>query len=156
MTVLLKSARESPVRDACAAHANDPAALIEILHSVQARQGYLSDAALLTIAHALNLSRADIHGVVSFYHDFRREPGPRHRLQVCRAEACQAVGGAALAGHAEAQCAGRDDIALDDVYCLGNCALGPAVILDGVLHGLVDAERLDALLAGLSETEMRS
>jgi len=150
MTVLLKSAAESPVRDACRAYDNDPAALIEILHAVQSRQGYLSDAALLTIAHALNLSRADVHGVVSFYHDFRREPAPRHRLQVCRAEACRAVGGEALAAHAQARCAGHGDVALDDVYCLGNCALGPAVMLDGALHGLVDTGRLDALLAGLT------
>ena len=125
----------------CAGHDDRLDALLEILHDTQHRFGYLSDEVLVEIADILNISRADIHGIVSFYDDFRREPPTGVCLKICRAEACQAVGGEALA-----DCAKNRGVESHDVYCLGNCALGPAVMIDDELHGRVDAQKLDALL----------
>jgi formate dehydrogenase subunit gamma len=141
----------------CAAHGNRPADLIEILHDLQEQIGYVPEAATQRIASVLNLSRAEVHGVISFYHDFRREPPGRHMVHVCRAEACQAVGCEALAKHAETslgvafgETRGDGKASLEAVYCLGNCALGPSVMIDGELHGRVDAARFDALMNELS------
>ena len=141
----------------CATHGNRPAELIEILHEIQVRLGYVPEGATQALAGALNLSRAEVHGVISFYHDFHRAPPGRHIVRVCRAEACQAVGCEALAEHAEKSLGiafgqSRDDgkARLEAVYCLGNCALGPAVMIDGELHGRVDAVRFDALIGALS------
>lgn len=145
------------VATVCAAHGNRPAELIEILHEIQAKLGYVPEGATQALAGALNLSRAEVHGVISFYHDFHRAPPGRHIVRVCRAEACQAVGCEALAKHAEKTLGvpfgqSRDDgkARLEAVYCLGNCALGPAVMIDGDLHGRVDAARFDALIGALS------
>ncbi len=133
------------------AHGNDPARLIEILHDLQEAAGCVPDAALPEIAEALNISRAEVHGVVSFYHDFRRAPAGRVVVKVCRAEACQSVGALALI---EAFLARRgtalgetsaDGVTVEAVYCLGNCALGPAATVNGRLHARLDADRLDAL-----------
>lgn len=141
----------------CAAHGNRPDALIEILHALQARAGYVPEDATQMLAGALNLSRAEVHGVISFYHDFHRHPPGRHMVRVCRAEACQSVGCEALAQHAETalgigfgQTRGDGKATLEAVYCLGNCALGPAVMIDGELHGRVDPPRFDALMKELS------
>ena len=125
----------------CAGHDDRPDALLEILHETQHEFGYLSNEALVEIADILNISRADIHGIVSFYDDFKREPPTGACVKICRAEACQAVGGEALAKHAK-----NTGIESHDVYCLGNCALGPAVMIDDKLHGRVDVQKLDALL----------
>lgn len=137
----------------CRRHDSRPDALLEILHDLQDSLGHVPQAALPAIAAELNLSRAEVHGTFSFYHDFRDRPPGRRMLQVCRAEACQAVGCEALAGHAErrlgtafGETSADGAVTLRTVYCLGNCALGPAVMLDGRLHGRVTAERLDALL----------
>ncbi|HZD91994.1 MAG TPA: formate dehydrogenase subunit gamma [Pseudolabrys sp.] len=127
--------------------------LLPILHEVQAAFGYIPDAAVPLVAEALNLSRAEVHGVVNFYHDFRREPAGRHVLKLCRAEACQAAGGDALAARAEARLGtemggtsadGR--VTVEPVYCLGLCACAPSGMLDGQLVGRLDEARLDALL----------
>ena len=126
----------------CNSYNNQPDALIEILHDVQNEFGYLSKDALVEIAEALNISRADIHGVVSFYDDFRREPSQGICIKVCRAEACQAEGGEDLAHYAQ----DKYDAGIHDVYCLGNCALGPAVLIGDNLYGRVTPERLDVLL----------
>ncbi|PHS38260.1 MAG: NADH-quinone oxidoreductase subunit E [Robiginitomaculum sp.] len=126
----------------CADYGNQPDTLIEILHDVQVELGFLSTEALIQIADALNISRADIHGVVSFYDDFRREPTQGPTVKICRAEACQAVGGEDLAKHAKETAHTN----IHDVYCLGNCALGPAVLIGDDLYGRVTPERLDALL----------
>jgi formate dehydrogenase subunit gamma len=133
-----------------------PGALLPILHELQAEFGYVPDEATPLIADALNLSRAEVVGVVHFYHDFRTTPGGRHTVQVCRAEACQAVGADALAAHAETRLGvpmgdTTEDgaVTLRAVYCLGNCALGPAVMVDGRLCGRVTPERFDALLASV-------
>jgi formate dehydrogenase subunit gamma len=131
-----------------------PGPLIEVLHAIQAELGYVPPAAVPLVASELNLSRAEVHGVVSFYHYFRSTPPGAHTVSVCRAESCQAVGGEALAAHArdrlgvdfhETTPDGR--FSLEPVYCLGNCACSPAVMIDGTLHGRVTPERLDALLS---------
>jgi formate dehydrogenase subunit gamma len=131
-----------------------PGPLIEVLHAIQAELGYIPPAAIPLVASELNLSRAEVHGVVSFYHFFRSTPAGAHTVSVCRAESCQAVGGEALAAHAR-QRLGVDfhgttpdgRFSLEPVYCLGNCACSPAVMIDGRLHGRVTPERLDALLS---------
>ena len=130
-----------------------PGPLIEVLHAIQAQLGYVPPAAVPLVASELNLSRAEVHGVVSFYHYFRSTPPGAHTVSVCRAESCQAVGAEALADHAR-QRLGVDfhettpdgRFSLEPVYCLGNCACSPAVMIDGRLHGRVTPERLDALL----------
>jgi len=131
-----------------------PGALLPILHEVQGALGYVPDDAIPLIASALNVTRAEVHGVVTFYHYFRTHKPGRHVLQLCRAEACQAVGGAALEAHAK-RSLGLDfhgttadgAITLEPIYCLGNCALGPAALLDDQLQGRVTCERFDALVA---------
>jgi formate dehydrogenase subunit gamma len=137
-----------------AAHRDRPGALLPLLHAVQEAFGYVDDAAVPVIAKALNLSRAEVHGVLTFYHDFRRAPAGRHVLRLCRAEACQSMGCETLAEGLKARLGidfgattpdGR--ITLESVYCLGNCALSPAAMLDGRLHGRLDERRLDGLLA---------
>ena len=106
------------------------------------------------VAQALNLSRAEVHGVSTFYHDFRHKPAGRHVLKLCRAEACQAAGGDALAARAEARlgvtfCSttADDRVTLEPIYCLGLCATAPSAMLDGRLVGRLDEKRLDALVA---------
>lgn len=131
-----------------------PGALLPILHAVQDALGYVPDDALPIIAHGLNLSRADVFGVVTFYHWFRRTPPGRHVVHLCRAEACQAGGQRPLEAHAKAalgvdyhQTTADGAITLEPVYCLGNCALTPAVLIDGELHGRVTPARFDRLMA---------
>ena len=131
-----------------------PGPLIEVLHAIQAELGYVPPAAVALVASELNLSRAEVHGVVSFYHFFRSTPPGAHIVSVCRAESCQAVGGEGLAAHAQ-QRLGVDfhqttpdgRFSLEPVYCLGNCACSPAVMIDDRLHGRVTPERFDALLS---------
>ena len=129
------------VARACAAHGHEASALIEILHDVQAEAGHVSDLAASEIASALNLSRADVHGVRSFYTDFTTHP-VTCRIKLCRAEACQAVGSEALA-----EALHKAGIETETVYCLGNCALGPAAMIDGRLVGRASADHLRAELA---------
>lgn len=126
-----------------------PGALLPILHEIQDALGWIPPEAVPRIAKALNLSRAEIHGVISYYAHFRQAPPGRHVVRVCCAEACQAVGGEALAEHARARLAGGG-IALEPVYCLGLCACGPALQVDEAgLHGRVTPEKFDALIDGL-------
>ena len=119
--------------------------LLPILHAVNDRFGQVDDRAIPLIAEVLNLSRAEVHGVVGFYHDFRREPAGRHRVKVCRAEACQSMGSDALArelerifGVAIGGTTPDGRVTLEAVYCLGNCALSPAAMVDGELVGRAD------------------
>lgn len=130
------------------------APLLEILHAVQRELGCVPEGAQRLIAEALNLSRAEVHGVVSFYHDFRAEPDGRHTLRICRAEACQSMGGEDLALRASAALrldygatSADGSVTLESVYCLGLCACAPAAMLDGRPEGRLDPARLDALLA---------
>jgi formate dehydrogenase subunit gamma len=135
-----------------------PEMLVQILHEFVARYSYISEAAIRQIADELNLSRADVHGVVSFYHDFRTTPPGRHILKICQAEACQAMGSRALTAHAEKQLGVRLNDTTEDgavtveaVYCLGNCACSPAVLMDDKVYGRVDAAKLDGLLEQCGE-----
>jgi formate dehydrogenase subunit gamma len=133
---------------------NMPGGLLPILHAIQEEVGYVPPESVPVIAEALNLSRAEVHGVVSFYHDFRTEPPGRHIVHVCRAESCQSVGAEALLAHAcerlsvEVHGTSADGaVTLEPVYCLGNCALSPAVMVDHRnLYGRVTPDRLDAVL----------
>jgi formate dehydrogenase subunit gamma len=134
-----------------------PGALLPILHAIQDRIGFIPADAARQIAEGLNLSHADVQGVISFYHDFRSAPPGRHVLKLCRAEACQSMGSQALERRLKArlgidfgQTTADGAITLEPVYCLGNCALSPAVMIDHQLKGRVTSERLDALLASLA------
>jgi formate dehydrogenase subunit gamma len=129
-------------------------ATLPIFHALQATFGYVPEAAVPMVADALNLSRAEVHGVLTFYHDFRREPAGRHVLKLCRAEACQAAGGNALAAHAEGKIGVRmghttadGRMTLEPIYCLGLCSVSPAAMLDGKIHARLDEKKLDSLIA---------
>lgn len=137
-----------------AKHAGQEGATLVILHALQEAFGYVPEAAIPMVAKALNLSRAEVHGVFTFYHDFRHKPAGRHVLKLCRAEACQAAGGDALAARAEAKLGvslgnttADDRVTLEPIYCLGLCATAPSAMLDGRLIGRLDQKRLDALVA---------
>ena len=128
--------------------------LLPILHAIQAEFGYVPQETLPLIARELNLSRAEVHGVMTFYHDYRAHPAGRHVVKVCRAEACQSMGGDALADNLK-RALGIDwhgttldgAITLEAVYCLGLCACAPAAMIDGEVHGRLDTETLKALVA---------
>jgi formate dehydrogenase subunit gamma len=149
---------EDVVRSVVAGHRDQRGALLPVLHAVQAELGHVPPEAIPVLADALNLSRADVHGVVTFYHDFRREPAGRTTVRICRAEACQALGADGLVGYAReaglalGETTADGAVTVEQVFCLGNCALGPAVEVDGRLHGRVDTERLGALLHGTDQT----
>ena len=136
---------DSRVREIVTQHADWRGPLLPILHAVQAELGYVDPAVVPVIAHELNLSVAEVHGVVTFYRDFRSAPAAPVQVRVCRAEACQAVGGEVLAHHA-AQHRNTGEVDVDDVFCLGNCALGPSAEVNGRIHGRVTPELLDSLL----------
>ncbi len=119
--------------------------LLPVLHAVQHELGHIDAGDVPAIAYALNLSVAEVHGVVSFYKDFRTTPAPKHVVQVCRAEACQSVGGQGIFDAASRTFEARDDIKVEEIFCFGNCALGPTVAIDGRVHGRVTTKRLDAL-----------
>jgi NADH:ubiquinone oxidoreductase subunit E len=132
--------------------------LLPALQRVQQRFGFVSPLAIREVATVFNLSRAEVYGVVSFYHDLREAPVGEHVVQLCMAEACQAVGCRALARHAEAALGvslggsttdGR--VHLEAAYCFGNCALGPTVRIGDRVHGVVSPARFDALIAALPE-----
>jgi formate dehydrogenase subunit gamma len=144
------------VDDALARLKDAPGALLPILHAIQDGLGHVPAEVVPTIAKALNLSRAEVHGVVSFYHHFRTERPGRHVLQMCRAEACQSMGADKLAAQARErlgidfhETTADGGLTLEPVYCLGNCACSPAVMLDGEPHGRMTAERLEALIVSL-------
>ena len=127
--------------------------LLPILHALQEEYGYVPEASLPLIARELNLSRAEVHGVVTFYHEFRGSPAGQHVVRICRAEACQSMGGRELADHAcrvldldwhQTTPDGR--VTLEPVYCLGLCSVAPSAQIDGELYGRLDQEELAALL----------
>ena len=130
-----------------------PGAVLPILHALQEHFGYVDPVAVPLVAEALNLSRAEVHGVVTFYHDFRATPPGRHVLRLCRAEACQSMGADRLAAHIKSrlgidfhQTSADGRVTLEPVFCLGDCACSPALMLDGKLHGRVDAAAFDQLI----------
>lgn len=132
-----------------------PGGLMPLLHAVQHEFGHVPPGAVAEIAKGLNLSRAEVHGVISFYHDFTTEPRGRTTIHLCRAEACQAVGSRTLEAHAKAslgvdygQTTADGEFTLEPVYCLGNCACGPSVRIGDDVFARVDAERFDELTSG--------
>lgn len=147
------SSTEILVERICAAHDNRPDALIEILHDLQAVLAHVPAASLPLIAAALNLSRAEVFGVVSFYKDFRDEPPSGRVIKLCRAEACQAMGCDAVAAALDDARQAGAALEVETVYCLGNCALAPAALMDERLIGRVTAEKLLALLPGMEPAE---
>lgn len=143
------------VGDILTAHHGREGALLPILHDIQAAFGHIPQVALPQIAKGLNISKAEVHGVVSFYHDFRDHPAGVHVVKLCRAEACQAVGADRVAAHAQAALGvdwhgttGDGRVTLEPVFCLGLCACGPAAMVDGKLVGRVDEARMDQIIAG--------
>jgi formate dehydrogenase subunit gamma len=133
-----------------------PGALLPILHGIQEQVGYVPPDAVPRIAEVLNLSRAEVHGVITFYHDFRSEPPGRHVVHVCRAESCQALGAESLLAGACARLgvevhgtSADGAVTIEPIYCLGNCALSPAVMVDRHVYGRMSAERLDTILEAL-------
>jgi formate dehydrogenase subunit gamma len=130
-----------------------PGALLPILHALQDEFGYVNKAAVPLIAETLNISQAEVQGVISFYHDFRHAPAGRHVLKMCRAESCQSMGCESMIRHVENRLGVKlgetttdRSFTVEPVYCLGNCALSPAVMLDGKLYGRVSAEVADFLI----------
>jgi formate dehydrogenase subunit gamma len=125
-----------------ATHAGHEGALLPILHDIQAALGHVPETAIPVIAHALNLSRAEVHGVISFYHDFLVEPRKRPVIKLCRAESCQARGVEALA----AAFAGENRVSIETVYCLGLCSVGPNAMVGETLHARLDSAKFSALV----------
>lgn len=141
------------VESAIQAHQGMPGALLPILHAIQDRLGHVPADAVPAIADALNLSRAEVHGVLTYYHHFRQQPAARHVVELCRAEACQARGAEALASHVQQVlgcgfhgASADGQVTLEPVYCLGHCAVGPNITIDGRPYARVGAARFDALL----------
>ncbi|MDB5659795.1 MAG: formate dehydrogenase subunit gamma [Cypionkella sp.] len=137
-------------------HKGMEGSLLPILHAIQAEFGYVPQVALPIIAKDLSLSKAEVHGVMSFYHDFREYPAGRHVVKLCRAESCQAMGADRVAAHVHTtlgldwhQTSKDGSITLEPIFCLGLCACGPAAIIDGKLVGRVDEARIDAIIGGL-------
>lgn len=148
--------QQDMVAVAIAAEKHRPGALLPLLHSIQDRVGHVPPEAVPVIAKGLNLSRAEVHGVITFYHHFRSAPPGKHILSICRAEACQAVGANRLLEHAtrslgvELHGTTADRcFTLEPVYCLGNCACGPSMMVDHDLHGRVSSDRFDSIVASL-------
>lgn len=144
------------VEDILSAHKGMEGPLLPILHAIQAEFGHIPQAALPLIAQNLNLSKAEVHGVMSFYHDFREAPAGAHVLKLCRAEACKSMGADRVAAHAQKEMGiewhetTRDGrVTLEPVFCLGLCACAPAAMVDGKLLGRVDEAKVTALLADL-------
>jgi len=154
MTPTLSPAHADAIRRIVADLKDRPGPLLEVLHAVQAALGYVPDGAVTLVAQGLNLSRAEVHGVVSFYHYFRRTPPGKHVVSLCRAEACQSMGADALAEHAKRklgvdfhETTADGEFSLEPVFCLGNCACSPAAMVDGRLYGRLSPEGFDAMLA---------
>jgi formate dehydrogenase subunit gamma len=133
-------------------------ALMPILHALQQEFGYIDPAAEPLVAEVLNITRAEVHGVVTFYRDFRRAPAGRHHVALCRAEACQAAGGEQLAARVETRLGVRPgettsdgEVTLEAVYCLGLCSVAPSGLVDGRIVGRLDEQRLDTLLSGIGQ-----
>jgi len=149
MTTASTTDRSVLVGAIATAHLTERGPLMPVLHEVVEQFGQVAREDVETIAAVLNLSVAEVHGVVSFYHDFRTEPPAAHTVALCRGEACQAVGAQALYDDTRARAGSLgEDVEVAEVFCLGNCALGPSGTVDGRLHGRLTADRLDALTEG--------
>lgn len=149
---------DQAVHAAIRSFAGLPGALLPILHGIQDALGFVPPAAVPIVAGALNLSRAEVHGVISFYHHFRSERPGRHVLKLCRAEACQAMGARAIEAHVRGrlgigfdQTTADGSLTLEPVYCLGNCACAPSAMLDDRVHGRLSVEKIDRLIDACGE-----
>jgi formate dehydrogenase subunit gamma len=134
-----------------AAHNGKPEMLVQILQTIVGRFGWIPEETIRQLAEELNLSRADVHGVVEYYHDFRTSEPGKHIVKICQAEACQAMGSNELTDYAMKTLAmslhdTANDITLEPIYCLGNCACSPAVMINGKTHGRVDEARFNTLI----------
>jgi formate dehydrogenase subunit gamma len=154
MTAVYEPWDEKRGGEIIAEHSHLEGATLVILHALQEAFGYVPEPAIPMIASTLNLSRAEVHGVFTFYHDFRHQPAGKHVLKLCRAEACQAAGGDALAARAEAKLGiaignttADERVTFEPIYCLGLCATAPSAMLDGRVVGRLDEARIDALIA---------
>jgi len=150
----LTPAQRATILQICQDLKSQPGPLIPILHGVQSALGYIPKDAVPLLASELDLTSAEVHGVLTFYHYFRSQPCGRHVLYLCRAEACQAVGATTLERHAKQtlginfhETTSDEAVTLEPVYCLGNCALGPSILLDDQLQGRVTPDRFDELVA---------
>ncbi|MFM0072432.1 NAD(P)H-dependent oxidoreductase subunit E [Paraburkholderia sediminicola] len=140
-------------------HAQPGMSLLAVLHAIQDELGYVPPDTVASLARAMNLSRAEVHGVITYYHHFRTQPAAPVTVQLCRAEACRSMGTEALAQHIEAHTGCRFDaehrhgetVELESVYCLGQCALSPAMMVNGTLHAKVTPQKFDALFAAASK-----
>ena len=140
-------------------HAQPGMSLLAVLHAIQDELGYVPPDTVAPLARAMNLSRAEVHGVITYYHHFRTQPAEPVTVQLCRAEACRSMGTEALAQHIEAHTGCRFDaehrhgetVELESVYCLGQCALSPAMMVNGTLHAKVTPQKFDALFAAASK-----
>jgi formate dehydrogenase subunit gamma len=144
------------IKEVCTAQAVRPGGLLPALHAIQDAAGFIPPESVPVIADAFNLSRAEVHGVITFYHHFRTAPPAKHAIHICRAEACQSMGAEKLVRHAEAKlgCSMKEHttdhgFSLDPVYCLGHCAVSPAIMIDDTLHARVTPARFDALFDNL-------
>jgi len=154
LTTALSTQELTKIEAHIAAHKHMPGALLPLLHAIQDDIGYVPEDIYPQISKALALSVAEVHGVVTFYHHFRRHPGGKHILQVCRAESCQAMGSEKLEAHIKSslgidyhQTTKDGAITLEPVYCLGNCACSPAVMLDEEVYGHMDNQKVAALIS---------
>ena len=157
---VLPPEQASAIQTALDANRGAAGALLPILHAVQDALGYIPEAAVPIIADDLNQSRAEVHGMLSFYHYFRTQPAGKHIVYLCRAEACQSMGARELEAHVKQrlnvdfhETTADGSFTLEPVYCLGNCACAPSVMVDKTLHGRVDAERFEALLVEAQEAQ---
>jgi formate dehydrogenase subunit gamma len=151
---------QQSITDLVDQHKDLPGALLPLLHAIQGEVGYVPDSAVATIAGGLNLSRAEVHGVISFYHDFKTHPVGRNTVQICRAEACQSMGSRLLEAHAKEtlgidyhQTTADGNITLEPVYCLGNCACSPSVRVNDDIVARVDQDRFDELVDNLGGSQ---
>ena len=153
MTPTLSATHSDTVRRIVSDLKGRPGPLLEVLHAIQASLGYVPEGAVPLVAQGLNISRAEVHGVVTFYHYFRRTPPGKHVVSLCRAESCQALGGDDLAAHAKRklgvdfhETTADGEFSLEPIYCLGNCACSPAAMVDDRLYGRLTPERFDEML----------
>src|SRR4030095_15608509 len=159
-TPTLSDEPQKTLDDILARMSDEPGPLFPILHAIQDAMGWVPEATVPQIAKALNRSRAEIHGVITFYHHFRTHPVGKHMVQVCRAEACQSMGCVELEAHAK-KSLGIDwhgttadgQISLEAVFCLGNCALSPSIRVDNDIVGRVSKERFDEVIAELRSAQ---
>jgi formate dehydrogenase subunit gamma len=147
----LKMAKPDPAAVICAHYGNKPDQLLEILHDLQEEVGHVPEQSLPVIAKALNLSRAEVYGVVTFYHDYHMQPQKKHVIKICSAEACQSMGGRALIELAEKLTKDKKKVSIEKTYCLGLCASAPSMMINHEVIARVDAKKLRAVVTELAK-----